>query len=75
MKYLVLLLVFLAIGWLWRQARSKEVKDGKRRDKVQAPPQDMVPCRHCGVHLPRQDAVTGAQGLYCSDAHRAAQER
>lgn len=74
MKYLVLFLVFLAIGWYWRHARSGEVKDGRRRHKVDAAPQDMVPCRHCGVHLPRQEAVAGALGLYCSSAHRTAQE-
>lgn len=74
MKYLVLFLVFLAIGWYWRSERSGEVSNGRRRKTREPIPQDIVPCQHCGVHLPRQDAIVGSRGLYCSQAHRTAQE-
>lgn len=75
MKFLLLFLVFLALGWYWRAQRNGQVKDGRpAKPPPVAAPQDMVPCRHCGVHVPRQDAVTGARGLYCSSAHRSAQE-
>lgn len=67
MKYLVLLLVIAAVLW-WARSRSRSVT----RTPKAAPPtlQAMVPCAHCGVHLPRAEAVPGALGLYCSDEHR-----
>ena len=36
----------------------------------------MVSCPVCSVHLPRGDAVAGADGrLYCSQEHRLTAER
>ena len=36
-------------------------------------PQIMVACAHCGLHLPRSDAVLDAQGRgFCGAAHRLA---
>jgi uncharacterized protein len=32
----------------------------------------MVSCSHCGIHLPRDEAVAGTLGLYCSTTHRSA---
>lgn len=31
---------------------------------------DMVACAHCGVHLPRADAVVDGTDLYCGEDHR-----
>lgn len=71
MKYLVLFAVLAIAYFLWRNAR---IAARARRDaeppKV-APPQDMVRCAACALHLPRPDAVSGADGqLYCSQEHR-----
>jgi uncharacterized protein len=35
----------------------------------------MVACAHCGVHLPRTETLPGPDGVYCSEAHRAAASR
>jgi hypothetical protein len=35
-------------------------------------PSAMLPCNHCGVHLPEPDMVKGSAGRYCSDSHRQA---
>jgi uncharacterized protein len=36
----------------------------------------MVACAHCGVHLPRPDALADGEGrLYCGDEHRLAGPR
>ena len=44
--------------------------------KGDAGPQTMVGCVHCGLHLPRSEAVVDAQGrLYCGDVHRLAGPR
>lgn len=72
MKYLlVLAVIVLVLLWL---TRSRASASKARSDQAAAPrsPEAMVSCAHCGVHLPRGDAVTGAQGLYCSEAHRLA---
>ncbi len=67
MKYVVLVLVIAAVLW-WARSRSRTAT----RKPNAAPPalQAMVPCTHCGVHLPRAEAVPGVLGLYCSDEHR-----
>ncbi|MEG5264723.1 PP0621 family protein [Pseudomonas sp. JDS28PS106] len=37
------------------------------RDDAAAP---MVRCAHCGVHLPRDRALSQEQLWYCSESHR-----
>lgn len=71
MKYLVLFAVLAVVYAVWRAQRraAPPPKDSRRRRPI-APPQDMVRCAHCGVHLPREDAVAGGAHLYCSTAHR-----
>lgn len=76
MKFLVLLLV-LGIAYLvWRNGRIAERgAPPPSARKPTAAPQDMVSCPVCSVHLPRGDAVAGANGLlYCSPEHRARAE-
>lgn len=73
MKYLLVMLVVLLGVWLWRSGRQADVAE--RKDKPAQPPappqpQEMARCALCGVHLPKNDAVTGRQGLYCSTEHR-----
>jgi uncharacterized protein len=46
--------------------------------KPNAPPQpaEMVACAHCGVHLPRPDALFDPAGRpYCGEPHRVAGPR
>ena len=78
---LLLLLLIAAAAWWWLGA-GRRVRRGERRDPAGTVPgrrdrlvrEDMPACRHCGVHLPRSDAVFGPSGeSYCSEAHRLAQ--
>ncbi len=71
MKYLVLLLVIAVVLWIAR-ARSTKLPGRKPGGPAVSGPQAIVPCAHCGVHLPRAEAVHGARGHYCSEAHRLA---
>ena len=70
MKYLLLLVVILAVVWLIRTNRRSEPPD---RGAARPGPtqQDMVQCPVCLVHLPRADALPGPDGqLYCCAEHR-----
>ncbi len=70
MKVLFWIALILFVCWAWRRSRSSAA----RQTPPASPPQtqDMVDCAHCGVHLPRNEAVTGTRGPYCSTAHRSA---
>jgi uncharacterized protein len=80
MKYLLVLAVVLVGIWAWRRGRDDDRKAklaAAKRDAI-APQEDMVRCAHCGLHLPRSDALPGGAGdppaLYCSAEHRARSE-
>lgn len=69
MKYLFLLLiVFTGIWWI-RQQRKPDQPSTKKSG-----PQVMLPCAHCGTHVPEDDAIRGIQGVYCSKSHRDSHE-
>ncbi|MBI5278201.1 MAG: hypothetical protein HY854_17265 [Burkholderiales bacterium] len=73
MKFLVLLGILLVAYLIWRHSRVERRDDEAPPPKQQpaAAPQDMVSCPICSVHLPRGDAVAGADGrLFCSQEHR-----
>ncbi|WKB52015.1 PP0621 family protein [Eleftheria terrae] len=74
MKYLVLILVIVLVLGFMRAQRPARPDSDKRRPAGPAPslPREMVACRHCGVHLPRDEALPGPGGPYCSEAHRRA---
>ncbi|WP_310625459.1 PP0621 family protein [Limnohabitans sp.] len=69
MKYLVLLVIVFAGIWWIRQQRRPDTPQQKTSG-----PQIMVACAHCGTHIPENEAIHGAQGVYCSQAHRDSHE-
>ena len=73
MKYLILLLAILGILWWLRRPKRTSSTQAEKR-KTTDGPQEMTRCLDCGLHLPRHDAVAGAKGLYCSEAHRQRHE-
>ncbi len=76
MKYLLLIALALLALWWWRSlaGRGTERSQAPKQPPAPPPPQDMIACRHCGVHLPGADAIAGGKGSYCSAAHRQAAE-
>jgi uncharacterized protein len=84
MKYLLVLLV-VAIGLFVLFGRNRRTSAPPKADEparppapatAPAPPAPMLACAHCGVHLPREDAMMDAAGRgYCGDAHRLAGPR
>ena len=79
MKYLLVLLVIVIAVGIWRNRRRAEHLAAQRQAREVGrrlpPQQDMVACAHCGLHLPRSDALvqnTAAQArYYCCEQHRA----
>ncbi|HEX6363097.1 MAG TPA: PP0621 family protein [Albitalea sp.] len=74
MKYLLILLVVLAVVWLARNARRIPPPPA-RPAKPPAEKQPMLACAQCGLHLPRDEALPGRGGVFCSESHRAEYER
>lgn len=74
MKYLIVVLVVLVLGWLLLRGRSRPKPDARAASRG-TQPQEVVACRHCGVHLPRIDAIEDHNGVFCSEAHRQASAR
>ncbi|MDP2004630.1 MAG: PP0621 family protein [Rubrivivax sp.] len=76
MKYLLLLVVIGIAVWMFK-ARGRvpgpkqpppAAKPAPGEHPVGATP--MLACAHCGVHLPKTDAVLDPAGrVYCSAAH------
>jgi len=75
MKFLVLIVIVLGVLWLARKLRGPGEGPGEgpaapTRPTPPAVPQDMVQCPVCALHLPRADALPGADGrLYCCAEH------
>jgi uncharacterized protein len=74
LKWLLVVLIVVVAFYMWRSARER---DADRTVNRQAPaprpgtPQEMVSCAHCGVHLPRHDALALGHDLFCSAEHRS----
>ncbi len=74
MKFILILAVVVLVLWLARRG----LKRVPGRDAPPPPlpaPMEMVACRHCGLNVPRSDALPGRGGLFCTEAHRAAFEQ
>jgi uncharacterized protein len=65
-KLLLLILVVLAAWWLVRGFRRKDAA----KDAPEAAPEQMVSCNHCGLHLPRGEAIREEEKFFCCDEHR-----
>jgi uncharacterized protein len=59
-------------GVLWLlKGRRRKGGDAPARRQQEAPakPQAMLACAHCGVHIPKTQALSQDQQWYCSQAH------
>lgn len=69
MKYLVLLIV-LVLGYSWWRSQRRKAVSTKAAPTAPPPMQDMVACAHCGLHLPRSEALAQGARYYCSPEHQ-----
>ncbi len=78
-RYLLLILFILLIILATKAMRSRARPpdgDAARPRKTAGRDQAaedalMLTCAHCGMHMPRDEALPGKGGVYCSAAHRA----
>jgi uncharacterized protein len=75
MKFLLVVLAFVILAFLLRNSWRSRGGGTPRREKPPAAPREMLSCAHCGLHLPRDEALPGRGGVFCSEAHRSAYER
>jgi uncharacterized protein len=73
LKYLLLLLIVLGVV-SWVRWQRRQGSGGASTQQPPNTPQDMLPCAHCGVHVPHRDTVAGQRGVYCSAEHRRQHE-
>lgn len=74
-KILLIVAVVVAVLWLLRRSTAARRDDKAARPDGLPPPQAIVACAHCGVHLPQRDAVALGGHAYCSGAHADAGPR
>lgn len=68
---ILFILLLVAVWWIRRQILRVGAARAKRAHDTQpAPPQQMLACAHCGVHVPEGEGVSDAGVFYCCDAHR-----
>ena len=70
MKYLVLVLGLGVAGGAGQTRRPPAPGPEKAPPRAPVLPQDMVACSHCGVHVPRAEALMLGQHAYCCAEHR-----
>ncbi|MCX2544278.1 PP0621 family protein [Pseudomonas sp. COW5] len=66
LRLLFWIALIAAAVWLWRKFKAPVAPMQSPREQDAAP---MVRCAHCGVHLPRDRALSLRQQWYCSQAH------
>lgn len=74
MKYLLLFLVLAIAYGMWRGKRRQPPPAARPGHRPQLP-QDMVACAHCGLHLPRTEALAHGGHYYCCAEHRPSAPR
>jgi len=66
LRLLFWIALIAAAVWLWRKIKGQASTPRSPAEREATP---MVRCAHCGVHLPRDRALSLDQQWYCSQAH------
>ncbi|AZD04555.1 MULTISPECIES: PP0621 family protein [Pseudomonas] len=66
LRLLFWIALIAAAVWLWRKFKQPASGTAAPREPSTTP---MVRCAHCGVHLPRDRALSLEQQWYCSQTH------
>jgi uncharacterized protein len=75
-KFVLLVLAIALLLWmLFGRSRTRRSTRQDAPASAERAPEEMVACAHCGVHLPRSEALHSGRLAYCSAAHRDAGPR
>lgn len=74
MTLIRILLIALVVWLILRMIKNRinQHSAGKSANTEQIG--DMVRCQHCGLHIPKQEAIESANQYYCSQEHRRLEE-
>jgi len=61
------ILVLIAIGLLLYIIISNLLRKNRTSPTVMT--EKMVKCSHCGIHIPKKEAVHSGDDFYCTQAH------
>jgi uncharacterized protein len=64
-RLLVLIVLVVLAVWLVKRA----LRPARRNSAPVQKQGELVACAHCGVHLPRSEARSEGDALYCSEEH------
>jgi uncharacterized protein len=64
---LLAIIVWLLFQIIKRYSRSLQSRNAAKKRTEEAV---MVQCRHCGLHVPKEDSVTSQGQYFCSEEHR-----
>lgn len=66
-KLIFYIMVAVLIYWVIQNRQSKTEKTETHSEPIE----DMVSCTHCGVHLPKSEAISNDKNQYfCCNEHR-----
>lgn len=68
-------IVVVIVAWLFRSKKNSGSSNNVPPPKASKPSHDglepMLPCAHCGIHVPASEAVISSSGAaFCSQEHR-----
>lgn len=67
-RILFFLLMAVAAYVLWRALQRRD--SSPRSPGAGRPPQEMVSCATCGLHVPRSEALALGDRYFCCEEHR-----
>ena len=67
-RFLFIVIAILLVALVVRTLLQTSRRTDSRPKSL--PERDTVRCGHCGVHLPREDAVAAGGAYFCSEKHR-----
>lgn len=70
-KIIFFAIIFLLLYWVIKNkfATNNKNKEPKETALLPDAAEEMVCCKHCGVHLPEEHSVAIDGNFFCSDDH------
>ena len=70
--FIFLALIWLVYSYLKNVSRAKPAEPKHTHNSAQKQAEDIVPCAHCGLHIPKNESILANKQYFCNDAHRRA---